>query len=345
MRGRKAAPDLVRGRRAATAHVEGRSSRAWPPTRPQEDLGAVAAEAEIGEHHLFVIAAEKRRRAGASPAARGADRGWRGTPLRGRRSRRGTRGGPPAWARSPGGAPRAPAAQPCTVADAEEAPAVARLIRDPRDGRSARRPRRLRHRAQRSQRNVRIGPSRSEIRDDVRERARTERVVQADGRARPARISAHSATRAAPRLVVAARARPRGEMGVDPGRELVDALPGVALGEQDRHLQVAPGRSSSITSSSFFRRAAPSRSALFTGEDVGDPRGGPAFITWIGVAGLGHQHHDRGVDEAHDVELGLADADGLDQDQVEPEGIEEVHDLSGRAGEPAVTRHASRDSG
>ena len=54
------------------------------------------------------------------------------------------------------------------------------------------------------------------------------------------------------------------------------------------------------------------------------------------VARLGHEHdHDR-VGEPHDVELGLPDADRLDEDDVHAEGVEQPDDVARRARQAAV---------
>ena len=59
------------------------------------------------------------------------------------------------------------------------------------------------------------------------------------------------------------------------------------------------------------------------------------------VARLGHQDdHDR-VGEPHDVELGLPDADRLDEDVVHAEGVEQAHDVARRARQAAVRCRAS----
>ena len=54
------------------------------------------------------------------------------------------------------------------------------------------------------------------------------------------------------------------------------------------------------------------------------------------VARLGHQDDDDGVGEPHDVELGLPDADRLDEDDVHAERVEQAHHVARRARQAAV---------
>ena len=53
------------------------------------------------------------------------------------------------------------------------------------------------------------------------------------------------------------------------------------------------------------------------------------------IAHAGNQDHDGHIGQAHDVHLILADADGLDQHQVAPAGIEHRGHVGRGAGEPA----------
>ncbi len=59
------------------------------------------------------------------------------------------------------------------------------------------------------------------------------------------------------------------------------------------------------------------------------------------VARLGHQDEHGDVRHPRDVELGLPHAHGLDQDPVEPRGVEQIAHLPGGGGEPAERPPAS----
>ena len=64
------------------------------------------------------------------------------------------------------------------------------------------------------------------------------------------------------------------------------------------------------------------------------------------VAGPGHEHDDRHVGRADDVHLVLANADGLDDHDVLPRGIENERHVARRARKPAemaARRHASNE--
>src|SRR5882762_9202408 len=54
------------------------------------------------------------------------------------------------------------------------------------------------------------------------------------------------------------------------------------------------------------------------------------------VSRFGHEYQHRGLGRCGDVELGLADADRLDEDAVESERLEHIRDLFGGRGEPAL---------
>ena len=53
------------------------------------------------------------------------------------------------------------------------------------------------------------------------------------------------------------------------------------------------------------------------------------------VAGAGHQHEDDGVGVIDDVDLGLADADGLQEDVLAAGGVHQQRGLQRRLAEPA----------
>ena len=78
-------------------------------------------------------------------------------------------------------------------------------------------------------------------------------------------------------------------------------------------------------------------------EDVGDLHDAGLQRLHI-VAGARHQRHDRDVGGADDVDLVLADADGLDEDDVLAARVEHERGLAGRArqaAEMAARRHAA----
>src|SRR5439155_20770640 len=62
------------------------------------------------------------------------------------------------------------------------------------------------------------------------------------------------------------------------------------------------------------------------------------------IAEARHRHEDDGVDNADDLDLLLADADRLDDDDAVADRVEHVHDASGGAREAArvtAARHAA----
>ena len=63
---------------------------------------------------------------------------------------------------------------------------------------------------------------------------------------------------------------------------------------------------------------------------------------------VGHQSQHDAVTDRRDLQLGLADADGLDHDDVTPVGIEQVNRLPGGRGQPtqvtARTHAADKDA-
>ena len=70
----------------------------------------------------------------------------------------------------------------------------------------------------------------------------------------------------------------------------------------------------------------------------------PALSACTSSPRPGHQHHDRHVGRAHDVDFVLADADGLDEDDVLAGRVEDEGDLARRAreaAEVAARRHAA----
>ena len=78
-------------------------------------------------------------------------------------------------------------------------------------------------------------------------------------------------------------------------------------------------------------------------EDVGDLHD-PGLERLHLVARAGHERHDRDVGGADDVDFVLADADGLDEDDVLAGGVEDERGVGGRArqaAEVAARRHAA----
>src|SRR5437879_5871731 len=75
-----------------------------------------------------------------------------------------------------------------------------------------------------------------------------------------------------------------------------------------------------------------------------DPRLDRLYV----VAEARDGHQTDGVHDADDVDLLLADAHGLDEDDVRPEGVEDVYDARGRAsqtsGVPATRHRANKDT-
>ena len=85
---------------------------------------------------------------------------------------------------------------------------------------------------------------------------------------------------------------------------------------------------------SRYVASAPSRSALLTTKMSAISRM-PAFTAWIASPMPGREQHQRGVGEAGDLDLGLADADGLHEHQVAARAVEHPHRLRGRRRQPA----------
>ena len=70
----------------------------------------------------------------------------------------------------------------------------------------------------------------------------------------------------------------------------------------------------------------------------------PALSACTSSPAPGHERHDRDVGGADDVDLVLADADGLDDDDVLAGGVEDERGFAGRAreaAEVAARRHAA----
>ena len=82
---------------------------------------------------------------------------------------------------------------------------------------------------------------------------------------------------------------------------------------------------------------------LVDDEDVGDLHDAGLDRLHV-VAGAGHEHDDRDVRRADDVHFVLADADGLDDDDVLARGVEDQRRVARRArqaAEMAARRHAA----
>ena len=108
----------------------------------------------------------------------------------------------------------------------------------------------------------------------------------------------------------------------------------------DHPVRVVPWRTSSLRSRTTLR--GPGEIGLVDDEDVGDLEDA-GFEDLNGVPGRGRRDHDGRVGRLHDLELGLADADRLEQASVAARGIDETDRLPGRRCEPAemtTRRHA-----
>src|SRR5207247_1567143 len=119
------------------------------------------------------------------------------------------------------------------------------------------------------------------------------------------------------------------------GRPQNRSLPGTILGEREHLREVARG----LVGAGAIR--------LVHNEHVGnlkDPRLDRLYV----VAEARDGHQTDGVHDADDVDLLLADAHGLDEDDVRPEGVEDVYDARGRAsqtsGVPATRHRANEDT-
>jgi hypothetical protein len=130
--------------------------------------------------------------------------------------------------------------------------------------------------------------------------------------------------------------RAMGAVGLDRLDQLVHPAIVMGLGHQDRHLPRGIG--AKLQHGLQLRLHA--HGAFAVGfvhhEDVRDLEQ-PGFHHLHRISGLRHQDDDDGLRELHDVELGLSDADGLDDDSILPEGVEEMGHLPGGAGEPAAS--------
>ena len=71
----------------------------------------------------------------------------------------------------------------------------------------------------------------------------------------------------------------------------------------------------------------------------------PALRAWMTSPVDGLEDEDDEVGAVEDVELGLADADGLDEDAVHAEGVQDVGRVGRRRRQPAVARRARPSSG
>src|SRR5438094_1425960 len=119
------------------------------------------------------------------------------------------------------------------------------------------------------------------------------------------------------------------------GRPQNRSLPGTILGEREHLREVARG----LVGAGAIR--------FVHNEDVGDLKD-PRLDRLYVVAEARDGHQTDGVHDADDVDLLLADAHGLDEDDVRPEGVEDVYDARGRAsqtsGVPATRHRANEDT-
>ena len=140
-----------------------------------------------------------------------------------------------------------------------------------------------------------------------------------------------------------------GAVLVDLLRQLLDPLAARRLGAQDRHLPafgVVGEREDAahLADHRFGHRVV----GLVDDDDVGDLHH-PGLQRLDRVARAGHQRQDDRVGVVDDVDLRLADADGLDQDVVLARRVHRQRDLQGRLGEaaerPARGHRADEDAG
>ena len=123
---------------------------------------------------------------------------------------------------------------------------------------------------------------------------------------------------------------------LDGVEQLGDALAGRRLGLEDRRPPLA-GRErlqrQHRPRSTATVRSAPSRSALLTTK-MSAISMMPALSACTSSPAAGHEHHDRDVGGADDVDFVLADADGLDDDDVLAGGVEHERGVARRRARP-----------
>ena len=130
--------------------------------------------------------------------------------------------------------------------------------------------------------------------------------------------------------------------------ELVDALAAAGLGLDDRHPPAALRRERQHAADLAHHRVGQRVVGLVDDDDVGDLHD-PGLQRLDRVARAGHEHeHDR-VGVVDDVDLGLADADRLEEDVVLARGVHEQRGLQRRLAQPAeraaVGHRADEDAG
>ena len=152
-------------------------------------------------------------------------------------------------------------------------------------------------------------------------------------------------TRPAPAAGAAGWRRRNGPETRDRIEQRIDALPRRGLGLHDRRtpLPLLEAVQPQHRLDRATIRSAPSRSALLTTKTSGNLHD-PGLERLDLVARPRHQRDDGNVGRPDDVDLVLADADRLDQDDVLAAGIEDQRHVAGRsrqAAEVAARRHAA----
>ena len=169
--------------------------------------------------------------------------------------------------------------------------------------------------------------------------ARPSRAGRRSAPAAPRRRSPRPRRPAGPAAAVALAAglQPLGVL-VQRGEQVVGALAaggdGATIGGRQ-----APGSECCPPSACMARRSrtvwsAPSRSALLTTNTSATSRM-PALAAWMPSPMPGREQDQRGVRGGGDLDLGLADADGLHQHHVAAGRVEHPDGLRGRPGQPA----------
>ena len=98
--------------------------------------------------------------------------------------------------------------------------------------------------------------------------------------------------------------------------------------------EAAAGAATSIARSWAAVRWAPGPVGLVDDDDVGDLEE-PGLDRLDLVAHLGRLEHDRRVGGGRDLDLALARPDGLDEDEVEPDGVQHGRRGAARRRQPA----------
>ena len=126
--------------------------------------------------------------------------------------------------------------------------------------------------------------------------------------------------------------------------ELLDPLAADGLGLDDRHAPAALGAEREHAADLADHRVGQRVVGLVDDDDVGDLH--DAGLQRLDrVARAGHQHEHDGVGVVDDVDLGLADADRLEEDVVLAGGVHQQRGLQRRLAEPAERARGWPSSG